>query len=69
MSWHRLAASAAVILVLAAAIAYAAEDPAPSALDTYDYVPSAENLSGSELLLFQEIPEVITAAKELQPIT
>jgi iron complex outermembrane receptor protein len=69
MSWHRLAAAAAVFILALAGAACAAEEPTSSALEGYNYAPSAENLSGSELLLFQEIPEVITAAKELQPIT
>jgi iron complex outermembrane receptor protein len=69
MSWQRLAAGVAVTIVLALPAFGAADDPTPSPLGSYDYAPTAENLSGSELLLFQEIPEVVTAAKELQPIT
>jgi len=54
----RYAAAVAAIFALSA-LALAAEEVAP---------PS-ESLSGSELLLFEKIPEVVTAAKELQPIT
>jgi iron complex outermembrane receptor protein len=57
MSWLRYVAGIAAILAITA-----------SALAADEGTPPSESLSGSELLLFQEIPEVITAAKELQPI-
>ncbi|UCH36360.1 MAG: TonB-dependent receptor [Armatimonadota bacterium] len=58
MSRYRCALGVALLLLAVCSVA--ADD---------NTSPSPEALVASELLLFQEIPEVVTAAKETQPIT